>query len=36
MATVKKTIFETNYGLMQVKSMQNAPRGAFCNTFDIH
>ena len=35
MATLKKTIklvFKTNYRLMQVKVLQNAPRGAFCNT----
>ena len=29
----KKVIFKTNYRLMQVKSLQNAPMGAFCNTF---
>ena len=29
---------KTNYHLMQVKSidLQNAPRGAFCNTYDLH
>ena len=28
----QKMGFKTNYRLMQVKSMQNAPREAFCNT----
>ena len=27
---------KTNYPLMQVKSIQNAQRGAFCNPFDLH
>ena len=31
-----KLVFKTNYCLMQVKILQNAPRGAFCNTFDLH
>ena len=26
----------TNGSFMKVKSMQNAPIGAFCNTFDLH
>ena len=26
----------TNCSLMKVKSMQNAPLGAFCDTFDLH
>ena len=26
----------TNGILMKVKSVQNAPRGAFCKTFDLH
>ena len=26
----------TNGGLMKVKVLQNAPRGAFCSTFDLH
>ena len=29
-------IFKTDYRLMQVKVLQNAPRGAFCNTLDLH
>ena len=28
-----KLVFKTNYRLMQVKVLQNAPMGAFCNTF---
>ena len=32
----QKLFFKTNYHLMQVKVLQNAPRGAFCNTFDLH
>ena len=42
----QKLVFKTNYRLMQVKSiaecfpwskvLQNAPREAFCNTFDLH
>ena len=40
----QKLVFNTNYCLMQVKSiaecwskvLQNAPRGAFCNAFDLH
>ena len=26
----------TNYRLMQVKILQDAPMGAFCNAFDLH
>ena len=29
------TILMTNYFLMNVKVLQNAPFGAFCNTFDL-
>ena len=38
MTTLKKTkiVFKTNYHLMQVKVLQNAPLGAFCNNFDLH
>ena len=32
----QKLVFKTDYSLMQVKSLQNAPIGAFCNTFDLH
>ena len=32
----QKLVFKTDYCLMQVKILQNAPRGAFCNTFDLH
>ena len=41
----QKQVFKTNYRLLQVKNiaecskgsiLQNAPRGAFCNTFDLH
>ena len=38
-ATLEKTencFFKTNYHLKQVKVLQNAPRGEFCNTFDLH
>ena len=31
----RKLIFKTNYRFMQVKILQNAPRGASCNTFDL-
>ena len=31
-----KMVFKINYRLMQVKVLQHAPRGAFCNTFDLH
>ena len=30
-----KLVFNTDYRLMQVKVLQNAPKGAFCNTFDL-
>ena len=29
-------ILMTNGSLMKVKVLQNAPLGAFCNTFDLH
>ena len=29
-------ILMTNGSLMKVKKLQNAPLGAFCNTFDQH
>ena len=32
----QKLVFKTDYLLMKVKVLQNAPRGAFCNTFDLH
>ena len=32
----RKLIFKANYPLMQVKILQNAPRGTFCNTFEHH
>ena len=32
----RKLFFKTNHRLMQVKVLQDAPRGAFCNTFDLH
>ena len=28
--------FKTDHRLMQIKVLQNAPKGAFCNTFDLH
>ena len=35
-----KIVFKSDYRLMQVKSiapsLQNAPLGAFCNTFDLY
>ena len=31
-----KVGFQYQLFLMQVKVLQNAPRGAFCNTFDLH
>ena len=31
-----KLVFNIDYCLMQVKLLQNAPLGAFCNTFDLH
>ena len=32
----KTKILITNGSLMKVKVLQNAPLGAFCNTFDLH
>ena len=32
----QKLVFKTNYRLMQVKSIAEWPKGAFCKTFDIH
>ena len=32
----KTKILMTNGSLMKVKVLQNAPFGAFCNTFDLH
>ena len=32
----KKKILMTNGSLMKGKVLQNAPFGAFCNTFDLH
>ena len=32
----KTRILFTNGSLMKVKVLQNAPLGAFCNTFDLH
>ena len=32
----KTKILMTSGSLMKVESMQNAPIGAFCNTFDLH
>ena len=32
----KIKVLMTNGILMKVESMQNAPLGAFCNTFDLH
>ena len=28
--------FKTDYRLMQVKVLQNAPKGAFCDTFNYY
>ena len=35
---VKKTkyFFKSDYGLMQVKSIAECSKRAFCNTFDLH
>ena len=33
---IDKTILMTNDSLMKVKSIADAPLGAFCNTFDLH
>ena len=36
-AKMEKTkILMTNGSLMKVKVLQNAPIGAFCNTFNLH
>ena len=32
----KTKILMTNGSLMKVEVLQNAPIGAFCNTFDLH
>ena len=32
----QKLVFKTNNHLMQVKSIAECSRGAFCNTFDLH
>ena len=32
----KKLVFKPNYPLSRSKVLQNAPKGAFCNTFDLH
>ena len=32
----KKLVFKTDYRLMQVKVLQNAPKGVFCNITDLH
>ena len=32
----KTKILMTSVSLMKVKVLQNAPIGAFCNTFDLH
>ena len=32
----RKLVFKTNYAKCRSKVLQNAPRGAFCNTFDLH
>ena len=32
----KTKILMTNCGLMEVERLQNAPLGAFCNTFHLH
>ena len=31
-----KYVFKTNYHLMQVKSIAECSKRAFCNTFDLH
>ena len=31
-----KLVLNTDYRLTQVKILQNAPKGAFCNTFDLY
>ena len=32
----RKSVFKTNYRLIQVKSISELSKGAFCNTFDLH
>ena len=32
----EKLVFKTSNPLIQVKVLQNDPRGAFCNTFDLN
>ena len=39
----QKLVFKTDYSIMKIKSIAEcskgsriAPRGAFCNTFDLH
>ena len=32
----RKLAFKNNYRLMQVKSITECSKGAFCNTFDLH
>ena len=32
----KTKVLKTNSSLMKVEVLQNAPLGAFCNTFDLH
>ena len=32
----RKLVFKTNYRLMQVKSIVECSKRAFCNTFDLH
>ena len=31
-----KLVYKTDYRLMQVKSIAECSKGAFCNTFDLH
>ena len=31
-----KLVSKTDYRLCRSKVLQNSPRGAFCNTFDLH
>ena len=32
----QKLVFKTHYRLMQVKSIAESSKRAFCNTFDLH
>ena len=32
----KKLVFKTDLRLMQVKSIEECSKRAFCNTFDLH